>query len=83
MKPQEPAGIGRAERTLAFMFIAIIVVSVLAFLAVLLAPTFGVRNYAGPLWSFVIALPLMGLPLAILLMIGVLIAGVRRRRQQS
>ncbi|MWV50746.1 hypothetical protein GRS96_15855 [Rathayibacter sp. VKM Ac-2803] len=62
------------------MFIAIIVVTVLAFLAILIAPVLGVREYSGPLWQFVFALPLVGLPIAFLMMIGMLIAGVRRRR---
>ncbi|WP_244255832.1 hypothetical protein [Rathayibacter sp. VKM Ac-2760] len=80
MKPQQPAGIGRAERTLAYMFVAIIVVTVLAFLAVLIAPMMGVRDYSGGLWQFVLALPLVGLPIAFLMMIAMLIVGVRRRR---
>ncbi|WP_236720068.1 hypothetical protein [Rathayibacter sp. VKM Ac-2630] len=80
MKPQQPAGIGRAERTLAYMFIAIIAVTVLAFLAILLAPVFGVEQYEGPLWRFVFAVPLVGLPIAFLMMIAMLIVGVRRRR---
>lgn len=80
MKPQQPAGIGRGERTLAYMFIAIIVVTVLAFLAILIAPVMGVREYSGPLWQFVFALPLVGLPIAFLMMIAMLVVGVRRRR---
>ncbi|WP_244907020.1 hypothetical protein [Rathayibacter caricis] len=80
MKPQQPAGIGRAERTLAYMFIAIIAVTVLAFLAILLAPLLGVERYEGPLWQFVFAVPLVGLPIAFLMMIAMLIVGVRRRR---
>jgi len=80
VKPQQPAGIGRAERTLAYMFVAIIVVTVLAFIAVLVAPMMGVRDYSGALWQFVIALPLVGLPIAFLMMIAMLIVGVRRRR---
>ncbi|WP_258067425.1 MULTISPECIES: hypothetical protein [unclassified Rathayibacter] len=83
MKPQEPAGIGRAERTLAYMFIAIIVVTVLAFLAILVAPALGIREYTGPFWRFVFAVPLVGLPIAFLMMIAMLIVGVRRRRAQS
>ncbi|WP_258061220.1 MULTISPECIES: hypothetical protein [unclassified Rathayibacter] len=82
MKPQEPAGVGRAERTLAYMFIAIIVVTVLAFLAILVAPALGIREYAGPFWQFVFAVPLVGLPIAFLMMIAMLIVGVRRRRAQ-
>ncbi|KQQ06297.1 hypothetical protein ASG06_00290 [Rathayibacter sp. Leaf185] len=62
------------------MFIAIIVVTVLAFLAILLAPVLGIREYSGPLWEFVFALPLVGLPIAFLMMIAMLIVGVRRRR---
>ncbi|MBF4461735.1 hypothetical protein ITJ46_04175 [Rathayibacter sp. VKM Ac-2878] len=62
------------------MFVAIIIVTVLAFLAILLAPTVGVHQYSGPLWQFVFALPLVGLPIAFLMMIAMLIVGVRRRR---
>ncbi|QHC60839.1 hypothetical protein GSU72_14495 [Rathayibacter sp. VKM Ac-2760] len=62
------------------MFVAIIVVTVLAFLAVLIAPMMGVRDYSGGLWQFVLALPLVGLPIAFLMMIAMLIVGVRRRR---
>lgn len=80
MKPQQPAGIGRAERTLAYMFIAIIAVTVLAFLVILLGPLFGVERYEGPLWQFVFAVPLVGLPIAFLMMIAMLVVGVRRRR---
>lgn len=80
MKPQEPAGIGRVERTLAYMFIAIIVTTVLAFLAILLAPMLGVTEYRGPFWQFVFAVPLVGLPIAFLMMIAMLVVGVRRRR---
>jgi hypothetical protein len=80
VKPQQPAGIGRAERVLAYMFVAIIVVTVIAFIAVLVAPMMGVRDYSGSLWQFVLALPLVGLPIAFLMMIAMLVVGVRRRR---
>ncbi|PPF44721.1 hypothetical protein C5E14_13310 [Rathayibacter sp. AY1A1] len=64
------------------MFIAIIVVTVLAFLAILVALVLGVQKI-GPFWQFVFAVPLVGLPIAFLMMIAMLIVGVRRRRAQS
>jgi hypothetical protein len=79
VKPQQPAGIGRAERTLAYMFISIIAVTVLAFLAILFAALLGVER-SGPLWQFIVALPLVALPIAFLMMIAMLVVGVRRRR---
>lgn len=83
MKTPPPAEIGRVERTLAYMFVAIIAVTLIAFLAILLGPVFGVTDYSAGIWQFVFALPLVGLPIAFLMMIVLLIVGVRRRRSAN
>ncbi|ALS56878.1 hypothetical protein C5C66_03180 [Rathayibacter toxicus] len=61
------------------MFVGIIAIVIFAFLAILLAPAWGVREYTGPLWEFIFTLPLVGLPTSILMMIAMLIVGVHRR----
>jgi len=73
----------RAERILAYMFVAIVGVSILAFFAVMIGTFAGVsREEMGQgVWPIVIALPLFGLPIAFLLLIALLIVnGVRRTR---
>ncbi|NQX29810.1 hypothetical protein HQQ81_20885 [Microbacteriaceae bacterium VKM Ac-2854] len=80
MNTPPPAEIGRVERTLAYMFVAIIAVVLIAFLAILLGPMFGVTDYSAGVWAFVFALPLVGLPIAFVMMIVLLIVGIRRRR---
>jgi hypothetical protein len=83
VKTPPPAEISRAERTLAYMFVAIIAVTLIAFLAILLGPVFGVTDYSAGAWVFVFVLPLVGLPIAFLMMIALLIVGIRRRRNTN
>ena len=74
----------RAERILAYMFIGVVGLSILAFLAVMIATFAGVGaddGFSQGIWPFVLTLPLFGLPLAFLLLIALLIInGVRRAR---
>jgi hypothetical protein len=72
--PQTPEP-SRIERSLSYAMISVLVLSVLAFVALLIAQS----NAKGPLWAAVALLPLIGLPIAILLLVALLILGVRRR----
>jgi hypothetical protein len=65
----------RIERSLSYAMISVIVLSVLAFIALLIAQS----NARGPLWEAVALLPLIGLPIAIILLVVLLILGIRRR----
>jgi hypothetical protein len=74
----------RAERVLAFMFVGIIGISILAFIAVMIGTLAGAGEddgFSQGVWPIVLTLPLFGLPIAFLLLIALLIVnGVRRTR---
>jgi hypothetical protein len=59
--------------------ISVLGLSILAFIALLIAQS----NATGPLWAAIALLPLIGLPIAILLLVVLLILGVRRRTNAS
>lgn len=74
----------RAERVLAYMFVGIVAISILAFVAVMIGTLAGAGENDGfsqGIWPAVLTLPLFGLPIAFLLLIALLIvSGVRRAR---
>jgi hypothetical protein len=71
----------RAQRILGVMAFTVVGLSVVAIAALLIANALGVATGAG-LWAVVAVLPLVGLPLAILLMIAfILVSAVTRSRQ--
>ena len=83
MSESGPITDNRAERVLAYMFAAIVGLSIICFFAVMIGTFSGVsREEMGTgIWPLVVTLPLFGLPLAFLLLIAVLIVnGVRRAR---
>jgi hypothetical protein len=71
----EPPSPTRIERSLGFAMVSVIGLSVLAFIALLIARS----NASGPLWEAIALLPLIGLPIAILMLLALLILGIRRR----
>lgn len=74
----------RGERVLAFMVAAAVGLSVLCFLAVILAPLFGLSKdqFSQPPWPTIIVLPGIGLPIGLILMIAlIVVSGVRRGRE--
>lgn len=76
----------RAERILAYMFVGIVGISILAFLAVMFGTLAGAGEddgFSSGVWPFVIMLPWFGLPLAFLLLIALLIVNAVRRRRGS
>jgi uncharacterized Tic20 family protein len=73
----------RAERVLAFMVAASIGMSILAFLAIIIATVAGVTNFAEGVWPVVIVLPLVGLPIGLVLMITLFIVSAIRRGRES
>lgn len=73
----------RAERVLAYMFVAVVGLSIICFFAVMIGTFSGVtRDEMGTgIWAVVTMLPWFGLPIAFLLLIVLLIVnGVRRAR---
>ena len=74
----------RAERVLAFMFVGIVGISILAFIAVMIGTLVGAGandGFSQGVWPIVLTLPLFGLPIAFTLLIALIIVnGVRRAR---
>ena len=71
----------RGERILAFMVASAIGLSIIAFLAVIIATAAGVEDFGGGAWPVVIVLPAVGLPFGLVLMIAlIVVSGIRRSR---
>lgn len=76
----------RAERVLAFMFAAVVGLSILAFLAVIIGTAAGAgadNGFSQGVWPYIIMLPWFGLPIAFLLLIALLIVNWVRRSRES
>ena len=74
----------RLERILAFMVAAAIGLSIICFIALIVATGVGVgaETFSQPPWPTIIVLPAIGLPLGAALMIAlIVISGVRRGRE--
>ncbi|HET6671791.1 MAG TPA: hypothetical protein VFG92_00310 [Agromyces sp.] len=84
MSESGPISEHRAERVLAYMFVGVVGLSILAFIAVMVGTMAGVGandGFSSGIWPIVIMLPWFGLPLAFLLLIALLIVnGMRRAR---
>lgn len=83
MAENSPIIDNRAERVLAFMVAASIGMSILAFLAIIIATVAGVTNFAEGVWPVIIVLPLVGLPIGLVLMITLFIVSAIRRGRES
>ena len=71
------------ERTLAFMVVSAIGLSIICFVAVIIGTLVGVRDFSGAIWPIAIVLPAVGLPLGLLLMIALIIISALRRGRES
>lgn len=78
-----PQGVHRTERVLIVMMVTIVGLSIAAFVARLVGAVVGVDDYSGGAWPMVTVLPLIGLPLAILLIIASVVVGIVRRSRAS
>lgn len=72
----------RRERVLAFMVAAVIGLSIVAFIAALIAKTAGV-DFSTGVWPTVLVLPLVGLPIGVILIIALLVVSSIRRVRES
>ncbi|KQZ10651.1 hypothetical protein ASD23_00260 [Agromyces sp. Root1464] len=83
MSDSGPITDNRAERVLAYMFAAIVGLSIICFFAVMIGTLSGVAvdEMSSGIWAVVTMLPWFGLPIAFVLLIVLLIVnGVRRGR---
>ena len=74
----------RLERILAFMVAAAVGLSIICFLALIIATGVGVgaEQFSQAPWPTIIVLPAIGLPLGAVLMVAlIVISGVRRGRE--
>ncbi|WP_345751942.1 multidrug ABC transporter ATPase [Microbacterium rhizophilus] len=78
--PADPP-VRRIDRVLAFMALGIAVLSVLCFFAIMISTAAGMQHadYATGVWPIVAVLPLVGLPIAFLLIVALLIMSIVRR----
>jgi len=65
------------------MVAASIGMSILAFLAIIIATAAGVTNFGEGIWPVIIVLPLVGLPIGLVFMITLFIVSAIRRGRES
>lgn len=75
--PADPP-VRRIDRILAFMALGIAVISVLCLFAIIIATGAGLRPATG-VWPIVAVVPMVGLPIAFLLILALLITSIVRR----
>lgn len=85
MTDEQTPSISRPERILAFMVVTIVAVSIAAFVAVMVGTATGLEqgDFAGGAWPVVTILPLVGLPIAFLMLVALIIVGAVRRSRES
>ncbi|WP_411558056.1 multidrug ABC transporter ATPase [Plantibacter sp. MPB07] len=85
MTDEQTPSISRPERILAYMVVTIVAVSIAAFVAVMVGTATGLEqgDFAVGLWPVVTILPLVGLPIAFLMLITLIIVGAVRRSRES
>ena len=78
-----PESVHRTERVLVSMIVAVVGLSVLAFLARIVGAVVGVSDYTAGAWPAVTVLPLVGFPVAILLIVAFVVATLVRRSRET
>ena len=81
MTANSPVSENRLERVLGFMIIGIFAVSMICFLAIIIATASGLQreDFAEGAWPMVSLIPFVGLPLAMILMVALFVVVARRR----
>ncbi|MFE1644391.1 multidrug ABC transporter ATPase [Microbacterium sp. P01] len=83
--PRQDVPVRRIDRILAFMSLGLLAVSILCFFTIMIASAFGMTqaDFLNGLWPLVSVLPLLGLPIAFLLLLAVLIMSFVRRARAN
>ena len=81
MTANGPVSENRVERVLAYMILGIVALSLICFVAIIVATATGMsrEDFTEGLWPAVSVLPLFGLPLGMILIVVLLIVSIRRR----
>ncbi|MET0843712.1 MAG: multidrug ABC transporter ATPase [Mycetocola sp.] len=85
MTDPQKHNVSRFERVLAFMLLALVLLSVATFIAIMVGTMQGMGSddFASGLWPVVVMVPYIGLPLAIVLLIILMISSAVRRARES
>ncbi|GAB3616387.1 hypothetical protein GCM10027416_09440 [Okibacterium endophyticum] len=80
-----PAEASRIERVLAFMLLAVVLLSVGCFIAMMVATSTGTdaAGFTAGVWPAVLMLPMFGFPLAIVMLIALIVIGAVRRSRRN
>ena len=81
MTANGPVADNRLERVLAYMILGIVALSLICFVAIIVATASGMSSddFTQGLWPAVSIIPLVGLPLGMILIVVLLLVSVRRR----
>jgi uncharacterized membrane protein len=87
-QPAQPATINdnRRERLIAFMVMAMVALSLLAFLAIVIGTAVGAgadNGFSQGIWPTVFILPLIALPIGMIMMIILIVTSARRRARET
>ena len=85
MTDPEPHNVSRFERVLAFMLLAMVLLSVGTFVAIMVGTSQGMgsEDFSSGLWPVIVMVPYIGLPLAIVLLVTLMISSAVRRASGS
>ena len=78
--------VSQTERIVFFIFVSAIGLSILSFIAIIIATASGMNNpatYQGGIWPTVIVLLQFGPPLAIIMLVTLVVMNLVRRRRES
>lgn len=82
MANDTPITAHRGERILAYMVASAIGLSIISFLAIIIATGAGLKDFGTPPWPTIVILPAIGLPIGLVLMIAlIVVSGLRRGRE--
>ena len=82
---ETPVTANRLERILAFMVAAAVGLSIICFIAVIIATAVGTspESFSSGVWPVVIVLPAIGLPLGLVLVIVIIVVSALRRGREA
>ena len=86
MSTRTPGGdvpVRRLDRILAYMSLGLAIVSIVCFFAVIIARPAGVTDFSQGIWPLIAVLPLIALPVAFLMIVGLLIVTFVRRARAN
>lgn len=81
--PGDAAPVRRIDRILAFMSLGITLLAIISFFAIMIGSAVGVTDFDSGIWPLVAVVPLVGLPLAFVLIFALLVMSFVRRSREG